>query len=79
MSSGRIIWSVRCCLLPPASQIAALRASSAWAFVYYMMEGSLRTIGILSREFNKQIDFAGNTSRAGCVLVLTEVTMTDNN
>jgi hypothetical protein len=43
------------------------------------MEESLRPTGILSREFNRQIDFAGNSSRTGNVLVLTDVTMADNN
>lgn len=45
----------------------------AGAFGYHLREESLRAIGILPHGFNGKIDFAGNTSRTGCALLLTDV------
>ena len=44
----------------------------AGAFGYHLREGSLRTIGILPHGFEGEIDFAGNTSRTGSALLLTD-------
>jgi len=44
----------------------------AGAFGYHLREESLRKINILPRGFKGKIDFAGNTSRTGCVLLLVD-------
>lgn len=45
----------------------------AGAFGYHLRQESLRAIGILPRGFEGKIEFAGNTSRTGCALLLTDV------
>lgn len=44
----------------------------AGGFGYHLREESLRTIGLLPRGFTGKINFAGNTCRTGCVLLLSD-------
>jgi uncharacterized 2Fe-2S/4Fe-4S cluster protein (DUF4445 family) len=44
----------------------------AGAFGYHLREESLRAIGILPHGFKGIIEFAGNTSRTGCALLLVD-------
>ncbi|MGA8241522.1 MAG: ASKHA domain-containing protein [Desulfobacterales bacterium] len=49
----------------------------AGAFGYHLRKGSLRQIGIVPRNFKGEIDFAGNTCRTGCALMLADATTRD--
>lgn len=45
----------------------------AGAFGYHLRKNTLRRIGILPRGYEGQIDFAGNTCRTGCAMLLLNV------
>jgi len=49
----------------------------AGAFGYHLREESLRAIGILPHGFNGHIEFAGNTCRTGCALLLGDAAKRD--
>jgi uncharacterized 2Fe-2S/4Fe-4S cluster protein (DUF4445 family) len=49
----------------------------AGAFGHHLREESLRCIGIVPRGFKGPIDFAGNTCRTGCALMLVDATKRD--
>ena len=46
----------------------------AGGFGHHLREESLRTIGILPGGFTGRIDFAGNSCRTGCALLLADAT-----
>ena len=46
----------------------------AGAFGYHLREESLRATGIVPKNFSGIVEFAGNTCRTGCALMLTDVT-----
>lgn len=49
----------------------------AGAFGYHLRTASLRQIGIVPRDFNGKIAFAGNTCRTGCARMLVDATTRD--
>jgi len=46
----------------------------AGGFGYHLREENLRTIGFIPKAFSGHVEFAGNTCRTGCALMLTDVT-----
>lgn len=49
----------------------------AGAFGYHLRIESIQQVGIISRDFKGEIDFAGNTCRTGCALMLMDATSRD--
>ncbi len=45
----------------------------AGGFGYQLREENLRTIGLVPKAFPVDVEFAGNTCRTGCALMLTDV------